>query len=512
MYRPDEDIDRLSREAAEHYHAPGKPAWDALREALDKELPQEKEKKRRGFLFFFLLALGLSVAGTAIWYGVKTTAANTDKTMAAHQQVLNGTAVHTQEAPTTAKDNTTTNAATAATKANTTQVNPKAVADQPASLPNNAAANVAVAKTNHLHPIKADANNSAAPAVAAGNKSASPNSNANKTAIVTSLHKDYLSPSEAVPAGKTSTVYSKKKARPAVNNSVLKNKNRQQPNSPATNSKEDSKDVADVSTEETKEGISKDTQNKVVLAPVAVQDSLDHQPAAVAAAPVKESLPAAVKKDSAKPAVAKTKNKSKNDKAILLGITGGIDLSTVRFTYGSDIGYNIGLMGGYQFNKHWSAYTGIVYTKKNYKLNGEDYHPPKHYWTQYVNLETVEGYCRMWELPLLARYTFNPSARTSFFVSAGVSSYFMKKQDYTYYYKTSTGMPGTMPWTNDSSYNHIFSILDLSVGVQKQIGKHMSWQIEPYAKIPLGGVGFGNIRLSSFGVNLTVQYRQPIKR
>ena len=64
MYNPDDkDIDRLSREAAEHYHAPGTPSWETLRQTLDKELPQEKEKKRRGFLFFFLLFAGLSLAG-----------------------------------------------------------------------------------------------------------------------------------------------------------------------------------------------------------------------------------------------------------------------------------------------------------------------------------------------------------------------------------------------------------------------------------------------------------------
>ena len=168
-------------------------------------------------------------------------------------------------------------------------------------------------------------------------------------------------------------------------------------------------------------------------------------------------------------------------------------------------------MGGYQFNKHWSVYTGIIYTKKNYDLNGSDYHPPKHYWTQYVDLERVEGYCRMWEVPLLARYTFNPGAKSAFFVSTGLSSYFMKKQDYNYTFKN-MGVSGTSAWTNDSSFNHVFSILHLSAGFEKQLGRHMNWQIEPYAKIPLGGVGFGNIKLSSFGINLSVQYRHPVKR
>ena len=74
MYKPDEkDIDRLSREAAEHYHAPGKPAWEALQQVLDKELPQEEERKRRGFFFFFFLLMGLLLTGSVVWYGIQET-------------------------------------------------------------------------------------------------------------------------------------------------------------------------------------------------------------------------------------------------------------------------------------------------------------------------------------------------------------------------------------------------------------------------------------------------------
>jgi hypothetical protein len=74
------------------------------------------------------------------------------------------------------------------------------------------------------------------------------------------------------------------------------------------------------------------------------------------------------------------------------------------------------------------------------------------------------------------------------------------------------GMPGTSSWTNNADYNHLFSILHFSAGVEKQIGKHLNWQVEPYAKLPLHGLGFGGIKLSSFGINFSIQYRQPVKR
>jgi hypothetical protein len=128
-----------------------------------------------------------------------------------------------------------------------------------------------------------------------------------------------------------------------------------------------------------------------------------------------------------------------------------------------------------------------------------------------VYLETVAGYCQMWELPLLVRYNFALKPTSSFFVSTGLSSYFMKHQAYTYDYKNNQGVWGSSSWSSDSTFNHVFSILDLSAGFEKKIGKHISLQVEPYARIPLSGVGFGDIRLSSYGLNLNVLYHKRLK-
>ena len=182
-------------------------------------------------------------------------------------------------------------------------------------------------------------------------------------------------------------------------------------------------------------------------------------------------------------------------------------MSTVKFDYGDNAGYNIGIVGGYHFNKNWSVHTGAVYTKKNYKMDGGNYHSVVMS-TNYV-LETVDGSCRMWEVPVVGRYTFNSRTNARLFVSGGLSSYFMQEENYNYNYKY-YGNPGVRSWTNNSSSNYWFSILDLSAGVEKQLGPHLIGQVEPYARLPLSGVGFGKIQLSSFGVNVTLQYRKKI--
>jgi len=523
MYKPDDNnIDRISRDAAEHYQAPGRPSWDALQQVLDKELPQEKERKRRGFLFFFLLALGLSVAGAGTWYLLprSSVAPNLAQQANTKSKSANLTAepLVQKSSPATAHDNNAPTDLTVDAGHSTVTAG-----EQQPTLP---AKNVITASNEKKR---------AADASSAGGHTVGQRSGL----LVDIKNKEIIAGKAALTVTNSrykngSAIFDNKGGSPLRQLAHEKETpgNSASPNnklntSKATSSRKKNNNTLATPrstplTDDEKIDEGKDASDNAI-GTVAETEATSKPDAAttkitadsnVSVAPSALAIPAADSSQAASAGVNKKLPKKKSttlNRAINIGLTAGIDVSTVKFTHGDNAGYNFGIMGGYQFSSHWSVYTGLIYTKKNYTLNGEDYHPPTHYWTQYVQLETVEGYCRMWELPLQARYTFNPSARTPFFASAGLSSYFMKKQGYTYNYKT-MNMPYSTAWTNDSSFNHVFSILHLSAGIEKKIGRHMNWQIEPYAKIPLGGVGFGNIRLSSFGVNFTVQYRQPVKR
>lgn len=189
----------------------------------------------------------------------------------------------------------------------------------------------------------------------------------------------------------------------------------------------------------------------------------------------------------------------------------GFDKSTVKFKYNNDPGYNIGLMAGYHFNGKISLHTGAIYTQKNYKLAGEDFTAPKGSWVSYYKLENVTGYCRMWEVPLLLRYTVSKKGKNSVYLSTGLSSYFMTSENYNYFFYN-LGQPVTRNAAYSSSETNIISIVHLSAGFESQLSKTLSLQIEPYAKIPLDGLGLGNIKLSSFGLNFSLQHRQPSKK
>lgn len=198
-------------------------------------------------------------------------------------------------------------------------------------------------------------------------------------------------------------------------------------------------------------------------------------------------------------------------KGFSLALLTGVDKSTVKFRYGNGPGFNIGVLAGYHFNDRLSVHTGAIYTQKNYKLAGEDFTAPKGSWVSYYKLENVTGYCRMWEVPLLLRYNVSNPGKNNVYLSTGLSSYFMTKEDYNYFYY-SMGQPITRNTSYASTDTHLLSVAHVSAGFETPLTRSLSLQVEPYAKIPLGNVGLGNIRLSSFGVNFSVQYRQPAKK
>lgn len=204
--------------------------------------------------------------------------------------------------------------------------------------------------------------------------------------------------------------------------------------------------------------------------------------------------------------------KQKNNRSKLsVEFIAGMDASTVKYKYSDKAGINLGILAGYHFNEHWSVHSGALFTRKNYTVAGEDFHAPKNSWVANYKLTLVDGFCDMWEVPLFVRYQFSSNNKRSFFLGAGISSYFMTRENYNYSYYFN-GQPVTRNSNYPNGNTHLFSILRLSGGWRKSIGKGSSVLVEPYASLPLGGVGFGNIRLSSYGLNFSFQIRQPSKK
>lgn len=184
----------------------------------------------------------------------------------------------------------------------------------------------------------------------------------------------------------------------------------------------------------------------------------------------------------------------------------GADLSSDGLTRKDNAGWNLGIMAGYNINAHWTIRGGLIRTKKNYTVNGDQY--DFKYASAYPNhkLTTVSGDCAMWEIPLNVRWMARPESKISPFLSGGLSTYLMTKERYTYSFTNPYDtLRRNMGYNENKTYP--LGVVHLSAGLHTRINNHLSVSIEPFAKIPLQGLGSGNLRLLSLGGYGMVHWR-----
>lgn len=459
MYNPgdDKELDRLSREAAGRYTPPGEANWQALSDELDRIMPVTEKKKRR-FLFWWLLPLLLVGSGAAYWMATNHSADQvatsvTSDTGSVFSETIRETKPANSAEKITVQDKEHIQEETHKKEQGFTENQSTARVTLPTEIVSGLSTTKAIRyRKNNLLSYKpiADNHSSGVKEIAENN----PPVSTSNTTTISDKKTDLPLPLTHAVTEKTTT----------TNTGLqLQKTEAEQP--------------------------SNNTQEKTTT-PATITEP----------AKTEEASPAPVPKVS-----------SSRGKGFSYAFVAGVDKSTVKFRYGNDPGINLGMMAGYHFSNRWSVHTGLIYTQKNYKVAGKDFTAPKGTWVSYYNLENVTGYCRMWEVPLQVRYTMGKNDNKSSFFSAGLSSYFMTKESYDYFYYYNN-QPVTRHSTLDSDDKHVLSIAHFSVGFENRISKKWALQIEPYAKIPLGGVGYGSIRLSSFGLNFSLQHRQPAKK
>ncbi len=198
-----------------------------------------------------------------------------------------------------------------------------------------------------------------------------------------------------------------------------------------------------------------------------------------------------------------TKKQSDFKRKMYYSILAGPDLSTVKHQKFSNVGYSVGLMFGYQFSKKISVEASALWDRKNYYANGDDLDTSKLALPAHSIVSKVDGYCDMIEIPVNIKYDLIAKPRYSWFISAGASSYLMLKEDYTLTYTRYN-----QQYVKDYGYNNSsrdwFSILNVSAGYQKTLGKSTNIRLAPYLKLPLKGVGIGKLPIKSVGIYVSM--------
>jgi len=183
------------------------------------------------------------------------------------------------------------------------------------------------------------------------------------------------------------------------------------------------------------------------------------------------------------------------------GIVGGFDVSTVKFQSVKNTGFSAGILLGYQLNKRLSVETGFLYDKKFYYTDAKYFDMKNIYVPPNVNILNMNGNCYMFELPINVKYNWSTTAKSNWFSTLGLSTYFMKKENYNYAYEyTGSSWPMNYSKSYDNSPTNWFGVINLSAGYMHTLGKAGSIRVEPYVKIPVQGLGIGSLSIWSTGV------------
>jgi hypothetical protein len=186
-----------------------------------------------------------------------------------------------------------------------------------------------------------------------------------------------------------------------------------------------------------------------------------------------------------------------------VGIITGLSVTSIKGQKASDPGLDLGILAGYNINAHFAVEAGAFSTRKYYYSDGSYYDKSKIYMPVNSKLTMVTGNCRMIEIPVSLRYNFNLKGRSTWLATAGISNYLMKKEDYDYTYFYYTGnYSATYHKTYKNASKDWLAVFQVSAGKQFTLGTMASLRVEPYLQLPLRGVGYGKLPLTSYGLRI----------
>lgn len=164
----------------------------------------------------------------------------------------------------------------------------------------------------------------------------------------------------------------------------------------------------------------------------------------------------------------------------------------------------LSIMLEYRFSKRLSLQMGAVRSIKLYTAMGEQYQWPEAWNSQKARPTEIGANCKILDIPLNLRYDFSQRTKSYWFVASGLSSYMMLNEKYDYTYPPHS-YPKWKSWEG-STGNYWFGVLNLSMGFERQIGRNLSIQAEPYFKLPLAQIGLGKIKLNTSGIFISARY------
>lgn len=216
-----------------------------------------------------------------------------------------------------------------------------------------------------------------------------------------------------------------------------------------------------------------------------------------------------IKKDS--PVALKTK---KQPLTFAVSIVAAPDLNGIDALKQTKVGTNIGALLNVGISKKLTLQTGLIYSDKPYQSNSASYTAT--YTSPYAakyNPISVYVECKMFDVPLNLDYQVFENRANKISLGTGVSSYIMLHENYEYNFDPASYY-STKYYEVPNSKAYMFSILNLSATYERKINNRFGLTAQPYLKVPLRSVGYGDVKLQSAGmaIGLKMNFNKPKSR
>lgn len=206
---------------------------------------------------------------------------------------------------------------------------------------------------------------------------------------------------------------------------------------------------------------------------------------------------------------AEKKEKLRKPGLFFFALYGGVGSDPVRaFNFSKENPFvpKYGLAAGYSIGKRSAVTIGFNVHRKKYTADTTSYKTKGSSYFSYYKVSEIEAVCRVYEIPLMFHYNIGNSKKYNYFISGGLASFIMQKEDYDYYFYYGGAMRNRHATYTKNS--HLFASALLGAVVERNISKQFALQLSPAFAVPLKGIGQGEVKLYSaqllFGLKYTV--------
>ena len=181
-----------------------------------------------------------------------------------------------------------------------------------------------------------------------------------------------------------------------------------------------------------------------------------------------------------------------------------------------------GIMADYRVAKRFNISAGAVYTQKRIDLEEplsitdiSNAFNPNLNDDAWVKKNKTQINWQLLDLPIHLRYNAIETDRNKWFISAGTSNYFFLKENYESDYTVSyqdiydprlTRSQEVVRQRETQSALQLFATINVSVGLETSLGKHLTLQVEPYWRFPVRSLGSEGVFVQTGGLLTRINF------